>query len=195
MTTETKPKEENQMRTETANDTESLSAAARRHFGPRATIVPNTPDGAEVSAGRRKLGRLQVMNSAYLVVEGPEVTAFADAVVSWTIDGVDAFVRLAALVTALQNAGRPVGLGALHHKAATEDDIAETYGATSRRGEGHYYFDYVFGVPLKLSSRNGVLRKGSDRLYDRDHGQGEFDRIFKETHDRDTPPAHPATKS
>lgn len=131
------------------------------------------------------------------IVDVNQKTAFKDVVVSWAVDGdtKPRPVRLAALVTALQNAGRPVGMGSLQHKVASEQEIDDAYGNACRRGDGTYYFDYVFGVPLKLVSRDGVIRDGSDRLYDRDHGQGEFNRIFKETHDRDTPPAHLDPKS
>lgn len=79
----------------------------------------------------------------------------------------------AAVLAALYNASRPLGMGILHY---TPDDM------TSEQAEEllkkHQYFDYLQGRVMKvnLESDDGF----EERLYDRDNGQGAAARAVDE---------------
>lgn len=79
----------------------------------------------------------------------------------------------AAILTALYNNSRPMGMGFLNFDPApmTEAQAAEIIG-----DDKHPYFDYVKGRVIKVSLReeNGF----EERLYDRDNGHGTAQRAI-----------------
>lgn len=71
----------------------------------------------------------------------------------------------AAVLAALYNHSRPIGLGFLQ---ATPEDMT-TDEARELLGEPPTYFDYLKGRVMKISVGNASL---DERLYDRDNGTG-----------------------
>lgn len=69
----------------------------------------------------------------------------------------------AAILAALYNASRPLGLGYLHY--TPEDMTTEEAAALLRR---QTYFDYLKGRVMKIDLSGNTL---DPQLYDRDNGQ------------------------
>lgn len=92
-----------------------------------------------------------------------------------TVDGVK--VDAAAMLAALHNNTRALGLGALHDigRRMTRDEAAKHVEGDS------FYFDYFCGRPLKVhAEKDGSIDEHSRRLYDRDAGDGSFARALSE---------------
>lgn len=70
----------------------------------------------------------------------------------------------AAILAALYNKSRPLGMGILHYK---KEDMTETQAADELKGGN--YFDYLHGRVMKINLGKDTL---STRLYDRDNGEG-----------------------
>lgn len=78
----------------------------------------------------------------------------------------------AAILAALYNANKPLGMGFLNpncHQSMTE---AEAQKILDR---GQRYFDYLNGRVMKISLEREVL---DPYLYDRDNGKGAAERII-----------------
>lgn len=73
------------------------------------------------------------------------------------ITGLDKGEVLAALI----NGGSPMGMGALHYRSVTPDEV--------RIHAQYGYVDYCCGVPIKADLRGDSFE---ERLYDRDQGGG-----------------------
>lgn len=73
----------------------------------------------------------------------------------------------AAVLAALYNASRPIGMGFLHStpEGMTRDEAAELLKENEENG----YFDYLRGRVMKIDLGGNTLRTG---LYDRDNGVG-----------------------
>lgn len=73
-------------------------------------------------------------------------------------------ISKAAVLAALYNASRPLGMGFLHHQPSpmSEKEAAEHL----KRGS---YFGYLNGRVMKVDLSGDTLE---ERLYDRDNGQG-----------------------
>lgn len=71
----------------------------------------------------------------------------------------------AEVLAALYNAAKPVGMGFLQVREG-EMTVAE---AQELLNDGFYYFDYLYGRPLKVDVTGPIV---SLRLYDRDQGVG-----------------------
>ena len=89
-------------------------------------------------------------------------------------------VAIDALLTALHNNARATGLGALHD-AGGNLSRADVAGFLSSRGvsdDTRLSVDYMFGRPIKIyESADGEV---DGRLYDRDAGEGTFERAVDE---------------
>jgi hypothetical protein len=85
-------------------------------------------------------------------------------------------VDKAKLLVALHNNTGPLGLGILHDigRDLTLAEAERDLEALSWRFE----FDYYRGRPLKVYADGGEIRNGG--LYDRDAGEGAFDRAVAE---------------
>lgn len=77
-------------------------------------------------------------------------------------------VNRAALLAALYNRARPLGMGILHY--ASEDMTVEQAEELLRSGP--FNFDYLQGRVMKVHERDGELH--GERLFDRDNGAGAF---------------------
>ncbi len=73
------------------------------------------------------------------------------------ITGLDKGEVLAALI----NGGSPMGMGVLHYRTVTPDEV--------RIHAQYGYVDYCCGVPIKSDLRGDSFE---ERLYDRDQGDG-----------------------
>lgn len=73
-----------------------------------------------------------------------------------------------AILAALYNASRPIGMGFLQYTATkmTPEEAADILEAASR---GRCYFDYLKGRVMKMDFSTDEL---DFRLYDRDNGEG-----------------------
>ena len=90
--------------------------------------------------------------------------------------------KRAAVLAALYNHSRPMGLGVLQARGPLtkedaqvlvdtgRDDIKRMFpeGAAARTRENQVDFDYLYGRPLKVTFLDGQIR--GLRLYDRDNG-------------------------
>lgn len=96
----------------------------------------------------------------------------------------------AELLAALYNNARPLGMGFLHARdePMSKAEAAELLAKHERNGR--ISFDYVHGRPLKVWFMGDVL--SGARLYDRDQGQGECERIVAAL--RGSLTSSPATK-
>lgn len=76
----------------------------------------------------------------------------------------------AAVLAALYNAARPLGMGMLHYtpEPMTTDEARELLEKTQ-------YFDYVKGRVMKVRINGDPLNPG---LYDRDNGEGAAERAI-----------------
>jgi hypothetical protein len=83
-----------------------------------------------------------------------------------------------ALLAALHNGSRAVGMGVVHD-IGRDMTRAEAREYLARRG-GSFNLDYVCGRPIKVYARDGVVSEGSAGLYDRDNGPGAFARAFED---------------
>lgn len=87
----------------------------------------------------------------------------------------------AAILAALHNGTRPVGLGHFHdiHANMSESEAQEFLDECKELG-GHVYLDYVFGRPVKVHFKGNVLERAD--LYDRDcpTGEGSCARIVEQ---------------
>jgi hypothetical protein len=74
------------------------------------------------------------------------------------------------ILAALYNAAQPLGTGLLHYDPApmSEEEAAELL-------EQSMYFDYVKGRVMKVDLSKSEF---DPRLYDRDNGQGEAERVI-----------------
>lgn len=77
----------------------------------------------------------------------------------------------AALLVALYNASRPLGLGALHYtpEPLSKEEAAGMLEQTKR-------FDYLRGRVMKVDLSGDEL---NPRLYDRDNGEGACERAIR----------------
>lgn len=77
-----------------------------------------------------------------------------------------------ALLAALHNGTRPLGLGRLHDigRDMTPDEARAELKDWPTQSGGRYRFDYFHGRPLKVSFDDKILRGVG--LYDRDAGDG-----------------------
>lgn len=87
----------------------------------------------------------------------------------------------AALLAALYNGSRPIGMGHLRAEAAamTPEEAAEYVGDPKTQDNGQsgrmrLFFDYVKGRPLKVDLDGDILHT---RLYNRDNGEGAAERV------------------
>ena len=78
----------------------------------------------------------------------------------------------AAVLAALYNASRPLGMGFLHYdpKPMTEEEAAEHLKEST-------HFDYLKGRVMKIDLSSDKLQA---HLYDRDNGPGQARRVIKE---------------
>ena len=76
-------------------------------------------------------------------------------------------VDAAKLLSALHNGTQPLGMGHLHDIGSLS--VADAEVVLEKTGK--FEFDYLFGRPLKVYARDGVV---DGRLYDRDAGEGAF---------------------
>lgn len=84
-------------------------------------------------------------------------------------------VPAAKLLAALYNGTEPVGLGMLRAMSAPiEMTEAKAQEALDERGV--FSFDYLGGRPLKVRAKDNVIDERSVYLYDRDAGDGAFER-------------------
>lgn len=88
------------------------------------------------------------------------------------------------VLAALCNNTSPMGMGALNSKAVsgiTAADCAEQFDVRSERN-GVFCFDYVFGRPIKVNFVTDGDKVYLDRvrLYDRDAGQGQAQKVVDE---------------
>lgn len=93
-----------------------------------------------------------------------------------TVDGVE--IDAAALLAALHNNTRAIGMGVLHDlgRPMTQAE-AESILADKKR----FNFDYICGRPIKVFAEDdGSIGEHARRLYDRDAGSGAFDRALSE---------------
>ena len=76
------------------------------------------------------------------------------------------------VLVALYNAAQPLGTGLLHYDPApmSEEEAADLL-------EQSTYFDYVKGRVMKVDLSKNEF---DPRLYDRDNGQGEAQRVISE---------------
>ena len=73
----------------------------------------------------------------------------------------------AAVLAALYNASRPLGMGFLHF---TPEDMTHDEAAELLKQAGEWpYFDYVQGRVMKIDLNSDML---NTELYDRDNGAG-----------------------
>ncbi len=84
----------------------------------------------------------------------------------------------ATLLAALYNNARPLGMGFLQAKDEPMTHAQAAELVTQHERNGRVSFDYVHGRPLKVWFVGNTLSGG--RLYDRDQGQGECERIVGE---------------
>jgi hypothetical protein len=81
----------------------------------------------------------------------------------------------ARLLAALHNGTQPLGLGRLH--ARGDLTVEEAEQLLQERKE--FWVDYLFGRPIKVrASADGRIHENSRWLYDRDAGEGAFDRAL-----------------
>lgn len=103
----------------------------------------------------------------------------------------DVEVDAAKLLKALHDNTRALGMGALHdigraltleEAAAALDDDTNDIGQRKIGARHFFSFDYYRGRPIKINaSRDGrISSESARRLYDRDAGQGSFDRALKQ---------------
>lgn len=84
-----------------------------------------------------------------------------------SFDGIDP----AVLVHALYHGTRPLGMGYMQNQnGLSVDQVREELQRCESRN-GHLYFDYFFGRPLKMDI-DLERKRFSHRLYDRDAGRG-----------------------
>lgn len=96
----------------------------------------------------------------------------------------------AALLAALYNNTQAVGLGVLHDsptpmtvaQAQQILDSSHAHYKNGHRDRAHgFVFDWVWGRPIKVvANAEQVIEAESERLYDRDAGQGAFRRALVE---------------
>lgn len=94
-------------------------------------------------------------------------------------------VSSAKLLVELFNRAAPQGIGILQAYASREitQDWGEERAQEVLNGRGCFDFDYLFGRPIKVGiyhqDEGNELRESSERLFDRDAGEGQFDEAFK----------------
>jgi hypothetical protein len=81
--------------------------------------------------------------------------------------------RKAAVLAALYNASRPMGLGFLE---ATPEPMTEAEAQTFLDDSRFKYFDYLKGRVLKVDLSGNTVDL---RLYDRDNGEGAGERAIR----------------
>lgn len=85
-------------------------------------------------------------------------------------------VSRAALLAALHNNTRAIGMGQMHDLG--RDMTREEAEKVLEDREGVFAFDYLLGRPLKVFEKDGAVQRSD--LYDRDAGRGAFDRAVEE---------------
>ncbi len=78
------------------------------------------------------------------------------------------------LFSELYNRTKQLGMGALMSAGAPETMTAEEAEGWVRDRET-VHFDYVLGRPIKLRVIDGEITERSQKLYDRDAGEGAFE--------------------
>jgi hypothetical protein len=79
----------------------------------------------------------------------------------------------AAILAALYNNARPLGMGFLHY---TSEDMSVEQAQIELDGAQRKYFDYLGGRVMKIDLSGDELRTG---LYDRDNGVGAAENALK----------------
>ncbi len=98
----------------------------------------------------------------------------------------------AALLAALYNNAKPMGMGALQARPGVMtredamkamfagDDGTRMFGETLGRGPDKLYFDYLYGRPLKVNLEGDVLETS---MYNRDWGKDAAEKIVQSLRD------------
>jgi len=78
----------------------------------------------------------------------------------------------------LYNGTQPIGMGLIR---AMDAPVVMTEGKAREilDKRGSFSFDYLGGRPLKVRAREGVINATSVRCYDRDAGEGAFERAIQ----------------
>ena len=91
----------------------------------------------------------------------------------------DVEVDAAALLVALYERAVPQGLGILQ-ALAVHEMTRERAVLILDEGRSGFWFDYLNGRPIKVRAKDGVIDETSQRLFDRDAGEGQFAKAIAE---------------
>lgn len=91
----------------------------------------------------------------------------------------DIEVDAARLLMELHNHTRAQGMGVFHDIGRMTLEKAREHIADNEAHKEGFSFDYVCGRPLKQYAHEGVLAENNRRLFDRDAGEGQFDKAFQ----------------
>lgn len=81
----------------------------------------------------------------------------------------------AAVLAALYNRARPVGMGWLHYSPA-DMTLEQARALLAESVPGFWYFDYIWGRCLKIDLTGDTL---NPRPFDREYGDGAAEEIIK----------------